>query len=204
MVGHGWYFLKDPFQIRVRIVAEDAAVFYQSVDDGTAPNGVLASYEEPVLCPYFEWTHGILCRVVVETRRVLHGKTELVPLVQAIADGFAHCTFGEVGFLELKKPSTEFIEKFFVIPTPVVNDGFGRVMAFCNPLFEAVLGMVEPPDVIEYDVGVFAVGLGVFELTPGVNPATSQRDYLLFGCPCFIGAVTVTLQDTLKASPSTC
>ena len=66
MVGHAGDFLKDPFQVFIRIVSEDAAVFDECVDDGAAPAGVFASDEEPVFCSELERTHGVLGAVVVE------------------------------------------------------------------------------------------------------------------------------------------
>ena len=94
LIGHGRYLFKNPFGIRIRIVSKDAAVLHQGVDDGAAPASVLTSNEEPVFRPYFERTHGILGSVVVESRRVLYGEAEFVPLVDGIAQGLAHGAFG--------------------------------------------------------------------------------------------------------------
>lgn len=87
-----------------------------------------------------------------------------------------------------------------MISSSIVNDGFRRMVALLKPLSVVVLLMIELPDVIEDDARVFAVGLGVLELAPGVNPAASKGDALLFRCPCLVGTVAVTLEDAFEAA----
>ena len=116
-----------------------------------------------------------------------------MPLINGIADGLAHGTFGQMIFLEPVEFRSEFFEEFFVVSPSIVDDGFWWVVAFCDPLLVVVFVMIELRNVVEDDGGVFSVRCCVFELAPCVDPATSEGDVLLFFGPCLIGAVAITL-----------
>ena len=82
LVCHDREFLKDPFQIRIRVFAEDPAVLDHGVEHGTAPACFLAADKQPVFCTYLGRTHSALNRVIVDVDfPMVEVDDEFAPLV---------------------------------------------------------------------------------------------------------------------------
>lgn len=197
-------FFKDPFEVGEGVHAVSSDLLDESVDDGTAPAGVLVSDKHPIFHPEFGWPDRAFGMVVVELDlAVEEAGFKVIPLVEGVVERFPKVALGKdtAGFVQV----VDDFAKVVVVATGSEPAGFLAFQGISVLLFELALDVVDFPDLQEDPSGDFwMVHPSFVELASDVGEAADGDDVEI-GVAFAEGAVSpqaITLEVAIEGGVS--